>query len=435
MARAYSVLGLTLLPLLRSRIWTIRGREHLPKSGGYILVANHQSWLDSALIAAAVYRRLEKPLRFVAQSTKWRMFGGLPIRASDRAQVLETALEQLRYGFPVVIFPEGNSNHDDELREGKTGAARLALRSGLPVIPVGIKGSRGVKAWRAALWFFALVRPCHVEFGAPIRFPKQELTDHSGELLRHTTDEIMRHISELSGKPMAGQGPSLGERGLLWFIIWRLIRPLVQWRIRIQGADHLPRTGPFIVAGNHVTYFDPPAISLATFHVTGLQPLFLTKAAVVTGLRKVFGRGGDQTMGMIGLDTVDKSKALTPAIDHLHHGGVIGIFPEGGRNMPHRNPKWETELMKGKTGTVRLMIATGAPVIPAFITVPRGFGMWESIGKGFLPWVFLRVKFGAPIRFENVPSSPAGATKEDLDRMTKTLMLGIAELGGKKYPY
>ncbi len=435
MSHPYPVLGYTLLPFLRSRIWTVRGRENLPKDGAFILVANHQSWLDSPLVAAALYRTLKKPLRFVAQSAKWKMFGGMPIQKDHRAMVLDVALKQLQQGFPVVIFPEGNSNHEDALRDGKTGAARLALRSGLPVIPVGIKGSRGVKPWRAVLWFFALVRPCHVEFGAPIQFAKQDVSEHSDDLLHQTTQSIMLHISELSGKPMVGQGPSLGERGIFWFILWRLIRPLVQWRIRTQGADYLPRTGPFIVAANHASYFDPPAVSLSTFHVSGLQPMFLTKAAVVTGLRKVFGRGGGQALGMIGLDDVDKSKALTPAIEHLRHGGVIGIFPEGGRNLSHRNPKWETELMKGKTGTVRLVITTGAPVIPAFITVPRGVGVWESIGKGLLPWLFFRVKFGAAIQFENIPSSMETATKEDLDRLTKTLMTRIADLGSKKYQF
>lgn len=435
MARAYPVLGLTLLPLLRSRIWTVSGREHLPKDGGYILVANHQSWLDSALVAASVYRRLHQPLRFVAQSSKWRMFGGLPIREGNRAQVLDAALTALEQGHPVVIFPEGNSNHEGELREGKTGAARLALRSGLPVIPIGIKGTRGVKAWRAALWFFALVRPCHVEIGAPIQFPKQEVNEHSEELLRQTTEKIMQTISTVSGKPMAGQGPSLGDRGVFWFIVWRLLRPLFQWRIRTQAADYLPRSGPFIIAGNHVSYFDAPTVAMATFHITGYQPMFLTKSGVVRSFQQLVGRGGVQAMGMLGLDDTDKSKVLGPAIEHLRRGGVIGIFPEGGRNMPHKNPNWQTELMKGKTGTARLAIATGAPVIPLYITVPRGFGIWETVGKALLPWIFLRVKFGEPIRFSIQPTSLETVTKDELHVMTKEVMTAIAALGHMTYPY
>ncbi len=69
MNRPYPVLDKTLLPLLRSRIWTVRGQEHIP-TGGYIIVANHQSWLDSPLVAAVFYRRVKRPLKFEAQSNK-----------------------------------------------------------------------------------------------------------------------------------------------------------------------------------------------------------------------------------------------------------------------------------------------------------------------------------------------------------------------------
>lgn len=435
MVGAYPVLGKTLLPLLRSRIWTVRGREHLPTAGGYILVANHQSWIDSALVAAALYRALRKPLRFVAQSRKWKMFGGLPITDADRSRVLDTALDQLMTGHPVVIFPEGNSNREQELRSGKTGAARLALRSGLPVIPIGIRGTRGVRAWGAALWFFSIVRPCHVIIGEPMVFPKTNLHGDDTELLQRTTETIMQQISTMSGKPLPGQGPTLEHRGPFWFFIWRLARPFVQWRVRIHGAEHLPMQGPFIVAGNHVSYFDPPALSMAVFHVTGLQPMFLAKAGVVSGLSKVFGRKGVRALGMIALNEVNKAQALEPAIDHLHRGGVIGIFPEGGRNMPHKNPNWKTELMKGKTGTARLAIATGVAVIPVGVDVPHGIGIWESIGKALLPWLFMHVTFGAPVTFSHVPENIEVATKDEMVLMTTTIMRDIARLAKMSYPY
>lgn len=435
MAGAYPVLGKTLLPLLRSRIWTVRGREHLPTAGGFILVANHQSWIDSALIAAAIYRRLRLPLRFVAQSTKWRMFGGLPITSQRPADVLDVATDQLEQGYPVVIFPEGNSNREQELRTGKTGAARLALRTGLPVIPVGIRGTRGVRAWGSALWFFSLVRPCHVTIGEPVQFPKTEIKAHDEALLQGTTTEIMRHISLLSGKPMPGQGPALGQRGWFWFLVWRLIRPLMQWRVRITGAANLPSSGPFIVAGNHASYFDAPAMALAVFHETGMQPMFLTKAGVVAGLSKVFGQTGAKALGLIGLDDRDRSKALVPAQEHLQRGGVIGIFPEGGRNLPTKNPNWKTELMKGKTGTARLVVATKAPVIPVYVDVPRGIGIWESIGKALLPWLFMRVHFGPPIVFDDIPDAMDVVTKDKLDAMTRSIMLSIGALAQLQYPY
>ncbi len=435
MPSPYPSLRWWILPFLRSRIWTVRGLDNLPNEGGFILVANHQSWLDSALLASAIYRRLKKPLKFVSQSTKWNAFGALPIQQHDKAHVIDVALGFLNAGYPIVVFPEGNSNKNPELRTGKTGAARLALRSGLPVVPVGIHGTRGVRAWRAMIWFFSLLYPCHIEIGQPIRFPKTELQEHQTELLQQTTDQIMAQISTLSGKPVPGQGPALGQRGLLWFILWRLIRPLVQWRVRIAGAEYLPTSGPFIVAGNHASYFDAPAMALAVFHITGLQPMFPTKATVAATFERIAGRGGLNTLGMLALDATDKSKVLSPAIDHLRHGGVIGIFPEGTRNKPSLNPNWQTDLLKGKTGAARLVIATGATIIPAAIKAPRGLSILESIIKGLLPWNFLRVTFGPAVSFDHVPVSLDSATKDDLDRLTKDVMLPIGRLAGQTYPH
>ena len=76
---AYRVLGVTLLPLFHWRITEITGLEYLPHDAGYILAANHQSWIDSAILAGAVYHQLNRSLRFVAQSSKYRLFGGIPI--------------------------------------------------------------------------------------------------------------------------------------------------------------------------------------------------------------------------------------------------------------------------------------------------------------------------------------------------------------------
>lgn len=435
MASPYPSLRWWLLPFIRSRIWTVHGLDNLPAEGGFILAPNHQSWLDSAIVAAAVYRRLTKPLKFVAQSSKWTAVGALPIHDQQRGQVVEVALEFLQAGHPVVVFPEGNSNKNPELRTGKTGAARLALRSGLPVVPVGVKGTRGVRAWRAIIWFFSLLYPCHVDIGPPIAFPKTEVVEGDSELLRTTTATIMTRISAVSGKPMPGEGPTLGRRGVWWLILWRMIRPLMQWRIRVRGAEYLPNDGPFIVAANHASYFDAPALAMAVFHVTGLQPMLPTKATVAASFRRLVGQGGLNAFGMLPLNNQDKAQVLLPAIDHLRRGGVIGIFPEGTRNKPALNPNWQTTMLKGKTGASRLAIATQATIIPAAIKAPKGLGILESIGKGLLPWNFIRVSFGPPVRLSNLPSSIETATKPELDRLTTELMQPIAALASMTYPY
>jgi len=85
MSTPYRVLGHSLLPLIRWRIDEVEGLENLP-AGGFILVANHQSWSDSAIAAAAIHRNINKSIRFIAQSSKWRFLGGIPINEYDNGR-------------------------------------------------------------------------------------------------------------------------------------------------------------------------------------------------------------------------------------------------------------------------------------------------------------------------------------------------------------
>lgn len=152
----------------------VRGVEHLPTEGAGILVANHESWYDVLVLAA----HLPVPYCFVgkAELTRvpvfgpaWEACGNIPIDRSDREgaiRSLDRAGEQLRRrGGVVILFPEGTRSPDGDLLPFKKGAFVLALKLGVPVIPVGIVGSRDVMpkgSWR--------IKPGRVrlEIGAPI---------------------------------------------------------------------------------------------------------------------------------------------------------------------------------------------------------------------------------------------------------------------------
>ncbi len=432
----YRVLGFTLLPLFRWRIREISGLENLPREGGYILAGNHQSWIDSGILAGAVYRQLNKSLRFVAQSSKYRVLGGIPINEYDKNKVIDIALGYLHVGHPVVIFPEGNSNKNPELRSGKTGAARLALRSGAPVIPVGIQGVSGVKAWQAALWFLAWWKPCRVNIGRPIRFDQMELRGADDQRLQDVTHEIMNNISLVSGKPYNPERTFQSlepSKVFLERIIWGLIYPLLRWRVKIGGADELPAHGPFIVAGNHSSYFDPAAVIMAVMRTGRPRPFYLTKESIANVWKKLLGKNAWQALGMLPIDNADKTKVVQSAINHLHQGGVVGVFPEGTRNKPRLNPEWETTLLKGHTGAARMVVTTGAPVVPVAIRAPGGHGLSETMMNILKFWRPVWVTFGQPIVFSSTPA-PA-ASKEDLDRITREIMLRISAMTGLKYPY
>ena len=130
----------------------VSGRERLPREGGWILVANHISWYDPPAIEFA----LEVPLRYMAKRELFavpilggvlRGIGNFPVRRGEGdRRALETALRVLAAGQPVGWFPEGTRSRDGALRRAKPGVAFLARRSGAPLVPVAITGTRSL--WR-----------------------------------------------------------------------------------------------------------------------------------------------------------------------------------------------------------------------------------------------------------------------------------------------
>lgn len=435
MASPYRVLAFTILPILRWRIQRVDGLEHVPP-GGFIAVANHQSWIDSAIVGGALYRYIDKALRFVAQSSKYHSLGGIPINEYNKASIIDIAEGYLRAGHPVVIFPEGNSNTNPELRGGKTGAARLALRTGLPVVPIGIQGTRGVKAWQAALWFFRFWKPCRVTIGKPLTFSVAPLTGHDTDLLLKTTETIMFGISELSTKRYAAHQPApnlMPNPSFLSWLLWRVLGPLFGWRIRVEGMEYVPLRGAYIVAANHGSYFDAPALSIAIHRARRIYLQYPTKPTVASAFRRLVGQKGLTTIGMVPIDPCNRATVLDPVIAHLQAGGPVGIFPEGTRNKLVLNERWRTEMLKGKTGVARLALATHVDVIPAGIIAPEGASLFRTFVNVLKFWKPIHVRFGPPVRFSTLPTGEP--TKEDLTAMIRQVMVRIGELCGLAYPY
>ncbi len=127
----------------------VEGRELLPSRGGYIIAANHVSWLDPPVIEFA----LGVPIRYMAKRELFavplvgfalRAIGNFPVRRgeSDR-RAIETALRVLEAGQPLGFFPEGTRSKDGGLRRAKPGIAFLVRRSGAPIVPVGVIGTKG----------------------------------------------------------------------------------------------------------------------------------------------------------------------------------------------------------------------------------------------------------------------------------------------------
>ena len=190
------------------RLWKIRreGYERLPAEGPAILCPNHISFLDSAFLMLTVPRRIS----FVGKAEymdSWKtkrlfpMMGMIPIDRSggDKSQAaLDAAEAVLARGELFGIFPEGTRSRDGFLYKGRTGAARLALKLGCPIFPVGVVGTDKIQPPDAKAP--KLFKECTIKIGRPIKVERYRGKADDHLVLRQITDELMFEIRELTGQ-------------------------------------------------------------------------------------------------------------------------------------------------------------------------------------------------------------------------------------------
>lgn len=207
----YRTLDLTLVPALRAFYRpTITGFENVPRTGGVILAANHVSFADQIFTPLAARRQVAyfakaeyfttPGLRGRAMKALFTGLGQVPVERADTrsaAGVIDIGVEVLRAGGALGIFPEGTRSPDGQLYKFRTGVARLALRSGAPVIPVGVVGTRNVLAPDAYRWHKA---PVEVHFGVPLYFGDRADEERSARVLREVTDTIRLAVQTLSAQ-------------------------------------------------------------------------------------------------------------------------------------------------------------------------------------------------------------------------------------------
>ncbi len=204
---AYWLLKVVLTPVFHL-LWRVKveGREHVPRRGPAVLAANHQSFCDSFFLPLVLRRRVTyvaKAEYFDDRRTAWffRAAGQIPMHrgggdASQRA--LDTATEVLDAGNLLGIYPEGTRAPDERLHKGHTGAARLSLHCGVPIIPVGIAGTRAVQPPGSRL--MRPFRTVTIRFGPPLSGDRDRSDVDEQAELRALTDRLMREIASRSGQ-------------------------------------------------------------------------------------------------------------------------------------------------------------------------------------------------------------------------------------------
>ena len=205
-----------IVPPLLKAVWRphVIGLDQVPDSGPLILASNHQSFVDSIVIPAVVPR----PVSFLAKSDyfegnglkgrlrkEWfEAFGALPVDRDDSKAALaslDTALSVLAEGGAFGIYPEGTRSRDGRLYRGRTGVAQLALTSGAPIVPVGLRDTEKLQPVGSNRP--RLVRVT-VTFGEPIDVRGRYDGVPPGKARREITDQVMTEIASMTGQEQAG---------------------------------------------------------------------------------------------------------------------------------------------------------------------------------------------------------------------------------------
>src|SRR6478736_3472429 len=189
----------------------IEGAENLPREGAYVLAPNHYSESDPLAVALAVWKVGRAP-RFMAKESLFhvpvlgwilRVTGMVPVSRSSAAasarQTLETSETLVELGRGVIVYPEGTLTRDPDMwpMRGKTGAVRLALEGGIPLIPLAQWGCQAVMPRYGKLKLWPLRRPVRVVIGTPVDLTAYRTTPTPPAALVAATDAVMADIAQL----------------------------------------------------------------------------------------------------------------------------------------------------------------------------------------------------------------------------------------------
>jgi 1-acyl-sn-glycerol-3-phosphate acyltransferase len=186
------------------------GLDNVPRGEPVVFMANHESWLDIPALLAAVpvqVRFLAKKVLFAIPFFGWaiRAMGFIPVDRKNRSTAVRSfdeAAERIRRGRSVLLFPEETRTRDGALLPFQRGGFLIALKAGIPIVPVGLEGPR-----RCLPKFSYLLRPgtIRVRFGSPIPTAALGVTG-KGELMA----TIRREIERLRGNTAAAVAVATG---------------------------------------------------------------------------------------------------------------------------------------------------------------------------------------------------------------------------------
>ena len=217
----YVLVERILKPIIKAmakRQW--RGGENLRRPGGLVVAANHLSWFDPLVVAHFVNDN-GRPVRFLAKAEIFKVpvigkliasAGQIPVSRGTSAAVssLHAAVDAVKAGECVVIYPEGTLTRDKNLwpMTAKSGAARIALSTGAPVVPVAHWGAQDVLPPYGKSVHVIPRRTVHVLAGPPVNLDDLRGQPITASLLAEATSRIMAAITGLLAELRGEQPPT-----------------------------------------------------------------------------------------------------------------------------------------------------------------------------------------------------------------------------------
>jgi len=212
----YPITRLTFFPFLRLFIKKITGLENVPKKGPYIIVCKHLGALDGFFLAAVIIPHLKIKVNFVASVKRWgyiweklvaqKWAAVIQFYANDPGRCLADSRRYLENGQVIGLFPEGYLYDYKRNSRAKTGAARLALWTKVPIVPVGFNYDITVKNhvpvlyqfWKAVRNVFKNPHSLEINFGMPFELNEFYNKEITKDVLLDATQVIMDKIATLT---------------------------------------------------------------------------------------------------------------------------------------------------------------------------------------------------------------------------------------------
>jgi 1-acyl-sn-glycerol-3-phosphate acyltransferase len=206
--------------------FTVKGDEHIPATGGAVIAVNHTGYMDFTYAGLPV-RTVKRYIRFMAKKEVFdnkisgpimRALRHIPVDRAAGAESYRAAVDDLRGGELVGVYPEATISRSFELKEFKSGAARMAIEAGVPIIPVVIWGAQRVWTKGHPKRLGRTNTPISIAVGEPIQpfEPASELTAKVHATMESMLHELRRDYEHPAGAywvpaRLGGGAPTLEE--------------------------------------------------------------------------------------------------------------------------------------------------------------------------------------------------------------------------------